>query len=61
MSLNGIELRGIEQIMGINYNSVIDLAQQTEAALPDKNYEIPETAQIDEMQALVGKIHKMWS
>jgi hypothetical protein len=54
MSLNGMGFRGIERVTGINHNSVINWVRQAEAALPEENYEIPETAQIDELQTFVG-------
>lgn len=54
MSLNGMGFRGIERVTGINHNSVINWVRQAEAVLPDENYEIPETAQIDELQTFVG-------
>jgi transposase-like protein len=47
MSLNGMGFRGIERVTGINHNSVINWVRQAEAVLPEENYEIPETAQID--------------
>lgn len=43
MSLNGMGFRGIERVTGINHNSVINWVRQAEAAIPDENYEIPET------------------
>jgi hypothetical protein len=46
--------RGIERVTGINHNSVINWVRQAEAALPEENYEIPVTAQIDELQTFVG-------
>lgn len=55
MSLNGMGFRGIERVTGINHNSVINWVRQAEAAIPDDNYEIPETAQIDELQTFVGE------
>lgn len=54
MSLNGMGFRDIERVMGINHNSVINWVRQAEAAIPDENYEIPEIAQVDEMQTFVG-------
>jgi transposase-like protein len=54
MSLNGMGFRGIERVTGINHNSVINWVPQAEAALPEENYEIPETAQIDELQTFVA-------
>lgn len=56
MSLNGMGFRGIERVTGINHNSVIGWVRQAEAALPNEaNYEIPETAQVDELQTFVGE------
>ncbi len=61
MSLNGMGFRGIERVTGINHNSVINWVRQAEAAIPDTNYEIPETAQVDELQTFVGsKKNKVW-
>jgi hypothetical protein len=54
MSLNGMGFRGIERVTGINHNSVINWVRQVEAAIPEENYEIPETAQLDELQTFVG-------
>jgi transposase-like protein len=54
MSLNGMGFRGIERVTGINHNSVVNWVRQAEAAIPDEDYEIPETAQIDELQTFVG-------
>ena len=54
MSLNGMGFRGIERVTGINHNSVINWVRQAEAAISDENYEIPETAQLDELQPFVG-------
>lgn len=54
MSLNGMGFRGIERVTGINHNSVLNWVRQAEAAIPDENYEIPETAQVDELQTFVG-------
>lgn len=48
MSLNGMGFRGIERVTGISHNSVINWVRQAETEIPDENYEIPETAQIDE-------------
>ena len=61
LSLNGIGFRGIERVTGISHNSVINWVRQAEAAIVDENYEIPETAQIDELQTFVGsKKNKFW-
>jgi transposase-like protein len=46
MSLNGMGFRAIERVTGINHNSVINWVRQAAAAIPDENYEIPETAQL---------------
>lgn len=54
MSLNGMGFRAIERVTGISHNSVINWVRQAEAAIPDENYEIPESAQIDELQTFVG-------
>lgn len=54
MLLNGMGFRGIERVTGICHNSIINWVRQAEAALPDENYEIPETAQIAELQTFVA-------
>jgi transposase-like protein len=54
MSLNGIGFCGIERVTGINHNSVINWVRQAEAAILDENHELPETAQLDELQIFVG-------
>lgn len=54
MSLNGMGFRGIERVTGISHNSIINWVRQTEAKIPHENYEIPETAQIDELQTFLG-------
>jgi insertion element IS1 protein InsB len=61
MSLNGMGWSGIERVTGISHNSVINWVRQAEAKIADENYEIPETAQIDELQTFVGsKKNKVW-
>jgi hypothetical protein len=55
MSLNGMGFRAIERVTGINHNSVINWVRQAGAAIPDENYEIPETAQLDELETFVGQ------
>lgn len=55
MSLNGMGFRAIERVTGINHNSVINWVRQAAAAIPAENYEIPETAQLDELEAFVGQ------
>ena len=54
MSLNGTSFRGIERVTGISHNSVLNWVRQAEASISDEDYEIPETAQSDELQTLVG-------
>jgi transposase-like protein len=54
MSLNGMGFRGIERVTGISHNSVINWVREAEAIIADENYELPETAQIDELQTFVG-------
>lgn len=46
--------RGIERVTGISHNSVINWVREAEAIIADENYELPETAQIDELQTFVG-------
>ncbi len=38
--------------------SVINWVRQASAAIPDTNYEIPETTQVDELQTFVGSKKK---
>jgi transposase-like protein len=52
--LNGLGFRAIERVTGVNHNTVILWVKQANQALPDEHYEIPETAQIDELQTFVG-------
>jgi len=54
MSLNGMGCSGIERVTGISHNSVINWVREAEAIIADENYELPETAQIDELQTFVG-------
>jgi transposase-like protein len=44
--------RAIERVTGINHNSVINWVCQAVAAIPEEKYEIPETAQLDELETL---------
>lgn len=46
--------RGIERSTGICHNTVINWVKQAGFQIPEENYEIPETAQIDELQTFVG-------
>lgn len=58
--VNGMGFRSIERVTGVCHNSVINWVKQAEQVLPDENYEIPETAQVDELQTFVGKKTKIW-
>jgi transposase-like protein len=51
---NGMGFRGIERATGVCHNTVINWVKQAQQAIPDENYEIPETAQLDELQTFVG-------
>ncbi|MBD2153052.1 IS1 family transposase [Leptolyngbya sp. FACHB-16] len=55
MSLNSMGFRAIERVTGINHNSVINWVRQAAAAIAEENYEIPETAQLDELETFVGQ------
>jgi hypothetical protein len=55
MALNGMGFRAIERVTGLNHNSVIHWVRQAAAAMPDENDEIPETAQLDELETFVGQ------
>ncbi len=52
--LNGMGFRAIERVTGVNHNTVINLVKQANQVLPDEDYEIPETSQVDELQTFVG-------
>lgn len=54
MSLNGMGWSGFERVTGIWHNSVINWVRQAEAKIALENYEIPETALLDELQTFVG-------
>ena len=47
--------RALERVTGINHNSVLNWVRQAAAAIPQENYEIPETAQLDELETFVGQ------
>ena len=47
-------LRGIERSTGVCHNTVINWVKEVSSQIPDENYEIPETAQLDELQTFVG-------
>ena len=46
--------RAIERVTGISHNTVLNWVRLAEAQICDDNYEIPETAQIDELQTFIG-------
>jgi transposase-like protein len=52
--LNGMGFRAIERVTGVCHNTVINWVKQAAQALPDENYEIPQSAQVDELQTFVG-------
>lgn len=53
--------RAIERVTGISHNTVLNWVRLAEAKNSDDNYEIPETAQIDELQTFIGsKKTKGW-
>lgn len=61
--VNGNGFRAIERITGVNHNSIINWVRQAGLSLPDEpDYEeIPEVAQLDELQTFVGsKKNKIW-
>ncbi len=52
--LNGMGFRAIERVTGVCHNTVINWVKQADQALPDEDYEIPESTQVDELQTFVG-------
>ena len=54
MSLNGMGFRAIERVTGISHNSVLNWVRQAADTITEENYELPETAQIDELQTFIG-------
>ena len=51
---NGMGFRGIERSTGVCHNTVINWVKQAASQVPEENYEIPETSQLDELQTFVG-------
>ena len=51
---NGLGFRTTERSKAVCHNTVISWVKQANSGIPDENYEIPETAQIDELQTFVG-------
>ncbi|NEQ75592.1 MAG: IS1 family transposase [Okeania sp. SIO2C9] len=60
MSLNGMGFRAIERVSGISHNTVLNWVRLAQAQICDDNYEIPETAQIDELQTLESSKKTIW-
>jgi IS1 family transposase len=62
MYVNGNGFRAIERLTGVNHNTVINWVKKAAIPLADApDYsEIPEIAQIDELQTFVGKKNKIW-
>jgi transposase-like protein len=52
--VNGVGFRGIERATGVNHNTVINGVKKAQHLSPDENHEIPQTAQVDELQTFVG-------
>lgn len=52
--LNGMGFRAIERATGVCHNTVINWVKQAEQSLPEEDYDIPESAQVDELQTFVG-------
>ncbi len=57
MYVNGNGFRAIERLTGVNHNTVINWVKKAAIPLADAPdcSEIPEIAQIDELQTFVGK------
>ncbi len=57
MYVNGMGFRGIERLTGVNHNTIINWVKQAAQPLPNApDYsEIPEVAQVDELETFVGK------
>lgn len=57
MYVNGMGFRGIERVTGVHHTTVIYWVKQAAAPLPDapEYSEIPEVAQLDELETFVGK------
>lgn len=63
MYLNGIGLRGIERVTNIHHTTIMNWVREAGIGLPDApaEDEIPEIAEIDELQTFVGKKrNKVW-
>jgi len=55
--VNGMGFRAIERATGVNHNSIINWVKQAGSSLPDPSElsEIPEVAQVDELETFIGK------
>ncbi|QJB29635.1 MULTISPECIES: IS1-like element ISArma2 family transposase [Limnospira] len=60
MSLNGMGFRAIERVTGISHNTILNWVRVAETHIDEANYEIPEIAQIDELQTFVGSKKTIW-
>ena len=56
MYVNGMGFRGIERVSGVHHTTLIHWVKQVAIALPEapESAEIPEIAQVDELQTFVG-------
>lgn len=56
MYLNDSGFRAIERVIGVHHTTVINWVKKVAEGLPDAPYieEIPEIAQVDELQTFVG-------
>ncbi len=56
MYVNGMGFRAIERVTGVNHNTIINWVKLAATPLPDapEYEEIPEIAQVDELQTFVG-------
>ena len=49
------------RVTGVCHNTVINWVKLADQAIPDEDYNIPETTQVDELQTFVGsKKAKVW-
>ncbi|ULB46006.1 IS1-like element ISArma2 family transposase [Limnospira fusiformis KN01] len=60
ISLNGMGFRAIERVTGISHNTILNWVRVAETHIDEENYEIPEIAQIDELQTFVGSKKTIW-
>jgi transposase-like protein len=56
MYVNGMGFRGVERVSGVHHTTLLHWVKQVAIALPDapESAEIPEIAQVDELQTFVG-------